>query len=92
MGFKPEEESFSSKVEGLKVMDQYLHDRTTLGGTRITEADKMMFDSIFATYKGMTFAEKERFLHVSRWFAFLQAQDEVRGNRPKLLFSKNRLY
>ena len=80
------------KHEALKVVNQYLADRTTLAGSRVSEADKMMFDVLYNTYSSLTYADKETYIHLSRWFAFLQSIEEISQNRPKVLFSRNLLY
>merc|ERR1712241_113517 len=90
MGLKVDDEQ--PKDEALKVINQALADRTTLGGTRITEADKMMFGILYNTYTLLTYAEKENYIHLSRWFSNLQSNKELIANRPKIIFSRNRLY
>lgn len=80
------------KSEAFKVLNDYLCDRTTLGGTRITEADKIMFESIFKSYATLSYAEKETFLNLSRWISYLQSDDEIIANRSRIQFSRNRLY
>ena len=90
MGIKAEDDQ--PKHEALKVINQALSDRTTLGGTRITEADKLMFELLFKTYTSLTYAEKENYIHLSRWFSYLQTIHEFIGNREKIVFSRNRLY
>jgi glutathione S-transferase len=90
MGIKAEDDQ--PKHEALKVINQALSDRTTLGGTRITEADKLMFGLLFKTYTSLTYAEKEFYIHLSRWFSYLQTINEFIGNREKIVFSRNRLY
>ena len=90
MGLKVDDEQ--PKYEALKVINQALADRTTLGGTRITEADKMMFGVLYNPYTSLTYAEKENYIHLSRWFAHLQNNKEFIGNRPKINFSRSRLY
>ena len=90
MGMKVDDEQ--PRHEALTVINKALADRTTLGGTRITEADKMMFGILYNTYTLLTYAEKENYIHLSRWFAHLQTINEFIGNRPKIIFSRNRLY
>lgn len=80
------------KIEALKVLNEYLVDRTTLGGTKVTEADKLIFDSLHSSYSTLTFSEKEAYIHLSRWFAYLQDLDEVSQNRQKIVFSRTQLY
>ena len=92
MSLDPEESSLASKAEALKLMDSYLQDRTFLGGTTFSDADQVMFDAIHKTVINMTYADKERYLHVSRWYANLQNFNNVRKNRPFVSFSRNKLY
>lgn len=80
------------KVDALKVLNQYLADRTTLGGTKLTENDKAMFKILYQQYASMTYAEKEQFINVSRWIAFLQNEPEILDGRSKIPFSRIQLY
>lgn len=80
------------KVDALKVLNQYLADRTTLGGTKLTADDKAMFNVLYQQYASMTYAEKEQFINVSRWIAFLQNHPEVLDGRSKITFSRIQLY
>merc|ERR1711983_13882 len=70
MGLNANDET--AKVEAFKIINEFLSDRTTLGGNRITEADRDMFEAIFKSYSTLTYADKEAFLNVSRWICFLQ--------------------
>ena len=90
MGLNANDET--AKVEAFKIINEFLSDRTTLGGNRITEADRDMFEAIFKSYSTLTYADKEAFLNVSRWISFLQSDEEILGSRSKILFSRSRLY
>ena len=90
MGLKADDDQ--PKHDALKVINQVLSDRTTLGGTRTTDADKMMFELLYNAYKTLTYAEKENYIHLSRWFCYLQTTDDIIGKRPRIIFSRNRLY
>ena len=78
--------------EALKVLNLFLSDRTTLGGTKITEADKLVFDCLYQSVSSLTFAEKEHYVHFSRWFDYLQNQSDCLGSKDKICFSKMTLY
>ena len=88
MGLKADDDQ--PKHDALKIINQVLSDRTTLGGTRTTDADKMMFELLYNTYKTLTYAEKETYIHLSRFMCYMQ-NDNI-GRRPKIIFSRNRLY
>ena len=90
MGIKAEDDQ--PKHEALKVINQALSDRTTLGGSRLTEADKLMFGLLHKTFTSLNYAEKETYIHLSRWFSYLQNHSEIVGNRERIIFSRNRLY
>ena len=78
--------------EALKVVNQFLADRTTLGGTHITEADKLLFNWLYQSVASLTLAEKENYVHLSRYFDYLQNQRDFLGSREKISFSKIPLY
>ena len=78
--------------EALKVVNQFLADRTTLGGTHITEADKLLFNWLYQSVASLTLAEKENCVHLSRYFDYLQNQRDFLGSREKISFSKIPLY
>jgi glutathione S-transferase len=93
MALDPKDSAMSSsKTEALKVMNQFLQDRTTLSGTRQTGSDILMFDLLHNTMAVMTFADKEKYLNVSRWFDYLQTLDKVRQDKCPVIFSHNQLY
>ena len=78
--------------EALKVVNQFLADRTTLGGTHITEADKLLFNWLYQSVASLTLSEKENYVHLSRYFDYLQNQRDFLENREKISFSKVPLY
>ena len=90
MGLDGREEK--ANHEALKVLNHFLADRTTLGGTHITEADKLIFDCLYPSVSSLTFAEKENYVHLSRYFAYIQNLSDYLGCREKICFSKMTLY
>ena len=79
-------------MKNLNDLNMYFEDRSTVSGTAISEADVDLYDSLYETFRCMSFAEKEKFINVSRLFSFVQGIHEVRKNRDKLIFSKTNLY
>lgn len=92
MGLDSNELDEKTLNEALKIVNQYLCDRTTLSGSHVTESDKLIFNSLYGQVQSMTYSEKEKYLNLSRWFSYVQTVSEVRGNRPKISFSRNMLY
>ena len=94
MGLDSNDLNVAYKTDALKVVNQYLEDRTTLsaGGSRLTESDRVMFHCLHTTYQNMTYAEKEKYINLSRWVSYVQCQPDIRGTRNKLNFSRNLLY
>ena len=64
----------------------------SFSGSHVTESDKLIFNSLHGQVQSMTYSEKEKYLNLSRWFSYVQTFSEVRGNRPKISFSRNMLY
>ena len=90
MGLDGREEK--ANHEALKVVNHFLSDRTTLGGTHISQADKLVFDCLYQSMSSLSFAEKENYVHLSRYFLYLQNLSDFLGGREKICFSKMTLY
>ncbi|XP_064606673.1 eukaryotic translation elongation factor 1 epsilon-1-like isoform X2 [Liolophura sinensis] len=52
----------------LQELNGYLSDRVYLVTSHMTLADLVLYYGLYDTMKGLTFYEKERFIHLSRWF------------------------
>ena len=91
MGLDPQDEH--ANIDVFRKMNVFLEDRTTLAGTKISQADTMMFECLYKSLATLTYAEKEKFIHLSRWFSYLQSLSDVTsGSRPRIPFSKVQLY
>ena len=91
MGLDPQDEH--ANIDVFRKMNVFLEDRTTLAGTKISQADTMMFECLYKSLATLTYAEKEKFIHLSRWFSYLQSLSDVSsGSRPRIPFSKVQLY
>ena len=85
-------------------LDARLARRAFVAAPRLTLADLVLFAASHAHFAGATFAEKERLLNASRWFAHVQAcfRCDVGGAKartclnademPVVAFVRNRLY
>ncbi|CAN7942467.1 unnamed protein product, partial [Ixodes hexagonus] len=57
--------------EVLQELDCYLGDRTYFVGNGLTVADIFMYYSLHSYFVSLTFRDKERYHHLSRWFALV---------------------
>ncbi|GAB1609140.1 eukaryotic translation elongation factor 1 epsilon-1-like [Argonauta hians] len=82
----------TDKYSGLQDLNSYLSDRVFIAGNSTTLADLLLFFVLHQTMSELTFQEKEKFLHLSRWYDNLQYQYNFQESYGKLYFQKNCLY
>ncbi|XP_014780981.1 eukaryotic translation elongation factor 1 epsilon-1 [Octopus bimaculoides] len=82
----------TDKYSSLQDLNSYLSDRVYMIGNCITLADLLLFFALHQTMSELTFQEKEKFLHLSRWYDNLQYQYNFRESYSLLHFQKNCLY
>ncbi|CAB3983289.1 Eukaryotic translation elongation factor 1 epsilon-1 [Paramuricea clavata] len=77
----------------IKLLNSFLVDRAFFVGNSLTTADLLIFSTLFDVYNTLTIQEKERYIHVSRWFQEVQniccTTDK---SRTKVVFLRNLLY
>ncbi|XP_014290194.1 eukaryotic translation elongation factor 1 epsilon-1 [Halyomorpha halys] len=73
----------------LSELNEALSFQSYLGGNQITTADKAVFRSLRHIMEQLTFQEKEKYLHLSRWCNIMQ--NEVESSRM-IQFSRSLLY
>ena len=80
------------QVALLRRVDEHLASHGFLAGADLTAADVLMFHGIHHTYSQLSFQEKEKLIHLSRWFRNLQQDAKLRRGKPKVMFSRSKLY
>lgn len=81
-----------SAAEILQELNDYLADRCFFVGITLTLADVFLYYSLQPTMSSLSFREKEKYCHLSRWFDLVQHQDGLRQDLQYVTFSKTRLY
>lgn len=76
----------------LNELNQLFAVQNFLISNRLTLADVFMYYSLILIFKELTFQNKEKYQHVSRWFNFVQSLPDVRQGNSTVLFSKTPLY
>lgn len=76
----------------LEELNSYLKDRTYFVGSTLTLADIFFYYSLHSHLAALTFQEKEKYLHLSRWFDLVQHHKGLRQNLSLVMFSKTPLY
>ncbi|XP_013789555.1 eukaryotic translation elongation factor 1 epsilon-1-like [Limulus polyphemus] len=82
----------SDMVRVLEDLDLVLQKKVYFVGNRLTLADISIYYGLHRIFVSLTFQEKEKYLHLSRWFNQVQHVPEVRQTLPVVVFSKSRLY
>ncbi|XP_076329867.1 aaRS-interacting multifunctional protein 3 [Tachypleus tridentatus] len=82
----------SDIVKVLEDLDSVLQKKMYFVGNRWTLADIILYYCLHRIFVRLTFQEKEKYLHLSRWFNQVQHVPEVRQTLPMVVFSKSRLY
>ena len=76
----------------LRRVNDHLATNSHLAGASLTAADVLMFHSIHKIFSELTFQEKDKLVHLSRWFRCLQQDQKLRRGKQKILFSRSKLY
>ncbi|KAK2159850.1 hypothetical protein LSH36_145g07010 [Paralvinella palmiformis] len=75
-----------------KELDTYLSDRVYLVGFYCTIADVVLFLGLYSIISEMSFYDKQKHLHLSRWFDQVQHQPGILQNSKKVYFQRNMIY
>jgi glutathione S-transferase len=75
-----------------KRLDSALETSSYLAGETQTAADVLLFHGVHGALAEMGFQEKERYVHLSRWFRAQQQDPRLRRGKPAVTFSRTRLY
>jgi len=76
----------------LRSVDSCLENSTFLAGEQKTAADILLFHGIHGAVSKLDYQEKERCIHLSRWFRSLQQDPKLRRGKNIVAFSRTRLY
>lgn len=75
-----------------KKLNAALETSTYLAGERQTAADVLLYHGIHGVMSEMGYQDKERYVHLSRWFRAQQQEPKLRRGKTQLDFSRTRLY
>lgn len=75
----------------LEELNDYLATRSYFVGNCLTLADVAIFHSIGNSMECLQNADKEKFIHLSRWYDHLQRMDSVRQGLTLVNFSSLRI-
>lgn len=81
-----------TKQRVLKELNSYLADRTYFVGCSETLADVVLYCALYKTMSSLSFQEKEQYMHLSRWFNYVQQQGELRQKNAVIYFCRMPLY
>lgn len=73
-------------------LNENLSNKSFLAGESLTAADVLLFHGIHGVYSEMTFQEKDKFIHLSRWFRNVQQDKKLRRGKSQVAFSRSKLY
>eukprot|EP00092_Neocalanus_flemingeri_P010045 GFUD01010826.1.p1 GENE.GFUD01010826.1~~GFUD01010826.1.p1 ORF type:complete len:165 (-),score=40.01 GFUD01010826.1:136-630(-) len=73
-------------------LNENLSNKSFLGGENLTAADVLLFHGIHEVFSEMTFQDKDKFVHLSRWFRNVQQDPKLRRGKPVVAFSRSKLY
>uniref|UniRef100_T2MI91 Eukaryotic translation elongation factor 1 epsilon-1 n=1 Tax=Hydra vulgaris TaxID=6087 RepID=T2MI91_HYDVU len=76
----------------LKDLNKHLESRAYIAGYKLTLADIFLYIYIHKEYKSVSFAEKENFMNVSRWFNQVQHIPHLQQKLQNVLFHRTKLY
>jgi len=75
-----------------KKLNENLSNKSFLAGENLTAADVLLFHGIHGVFSEMTYQEKDKFVHLSRWFRNIQQDPKLRRGKPVVAFSRSKLY
>lgn len=73
-------------------LNENLCNKTFLAGENFTVADVLLYHGIHKVYTEMSFQEKDKFIHLSRWFKNIQQDQKLRRGKSVIAFSRMKLY
>lgn len=76
----------------LQELNSFLHDRVYFVADTLTVADLLLYFGLYPTFNCLTLQEKEKYLHLSRWFNNVQHEAKLDEFFPVVPFSLNYLY
>ncbi|XP_063242258.1 eukaryotic translation elongation factor 1 epsilon-1 [Bacillus rossius redtenbacheri] len=76
----------------LKELNSILVSRAYLVGNKLSLADVVLYYVLYTAVTGLSYQDKERYLHVSRWFDNLQQDSSLRRDNNIIHFSRIPIY
>ncbi|KAL4235733.1 Eukaryotic translation elongation factor 1 epsilon-1 [Mactra antiquata] len=76
----------------LKELNTYLSDKVYFLSHRVSLIDLALYYTLYTTIKELTFYDKQKYLHLSRWFNNMQQSNSIRQSSLYITFSKTQLY
>ncbi|XP_045157929.2 eukaryotic translation elongation factor 1 epsilon-1-like [Mercenaria mercenaria] len=84
--------SDKDKLTILKDLDNYLKDKVYFLHHRLCLIDIVLYYTFQPTFAELTFYDKQKYMHLSRWFDNVQQTATIRQSIPLVTFSKTQLY
>lgn len=82
----------SERASNLQELNQFLADRVYLLGHFVSLADMLLYFTLHETFNELTFCDKEKYIHVSRWFDNMQYHHNFANMYKLVKFHKTLLY
>ena len=76
----------------LRRVNDHLGRHSFLAGEALTAADVLLYHGLHGLVADMTFHDKDRLVHLSRWFRHLQQDAKLRRGKSLVTFSRSKLY
>ncbi|CAG2238940.1 AIMP3 [Mytilus edulis] len=76
----------------IKDINTYLEDKVYFVGHQLSLADFLLYYGLHNLIRDLTFYEKQKYMHLSRWFDNVQHAENVRQTQTLIPFQKNILY
>lgn len=92
MHIKPLADDHQSMLKRAEELTDHLSRQTFMVGNHITLADLFLFQYIHSFMNTLSFQDKEKFIHLSRWFQNMQNTLGVKEKLPLVHFHKTKLY
>ncbi|XP_052777280.1 eukaryotic translation elongation factor 1 epsilon-1-like [Mya arenaria] len=73
-------------------LNTFLADKVYFLRHHLTVIDLALYYGLHKTLTGLTFYDKQNYVHVSRWFNNIQQERSIRQSFPEVTFSKTKLY
>ncbi|XP_062568110.1 eukaryotic translation elongation factor 1 epsilon-1-like [Saccostrea cucullata] len=76
----------------LKETNTYLSNHVYFVGYQPSIADIILYLGLFRIFEDLTFMEKQKYIHVSRWFSNMQSHFADKMSKKQLVFQRNKIF